>query len=109
METVVCYKDRDNSFLITLTKNGVTLSPTEMSAITKFEIKHKGIFYNSIDNPSGFVRDNTNGTVQIKPYELGFDVSIDRVEFIVYDSGDFIHGLLWSVFVLKVSGEASLS
>ena len=107
MDTATCFKDRDNSFLLTLQKNGVTLTQVEMNAITKFEIKYNGAYYDSVDESTGFVRDNVNGTVQIKPYELGLAVSSDKVELIIYDATN-THGIMWDQFKLDIKGDVTV-
>ncbi len=106
MESVQVYKDRDNSFTLTLEKNGTTLTRTEMDAITRVEIKYNGTYYNSVDNAPGFLKDAANGQITIKPYELSLDASRDTVELIVYDAGNYTHGLVWTQFRLVVSNEA---
>lgn len=104
MEQAKCFVDRDNNFCVYFKRNGVLLTEAEMLAITKFEIKHEGVYYNSDDYPLGFVRDNAAGMVRIKPYELGLDVSRDNVEIILYDAADHTHGLKWSTFQLIMDG-----
>jgi len=107
MDTAICYKDRDNSFFLTLKKNNVVLSETDMGAITKFEIKFNGAYYDSDTTPAGFTRNDAAGTVQIKPFELDLSVSNDVVELIVYDTGDYTHGLVWDQFRLSIKSDAS--
>lgn len=104
MEIAKCYVDRDNSFCVYFKRNGVLLTEVEMAAITKFEIKHNGTYYNSDDYPSAFTAYNASGYVKIKPYVLGLDVSVDDVEIILYDAGDHPHGLMWSTFQLIMDG-----
>lgn len=110
-ETATIYEDRDNSFSLTLKKNGVALDSDEMSAITKFEIKYRDTYYNSEDSPTAFVIDTANSTVTIKPWILNLPASSekgDTVEFIVYDAIDYTHGLVWSQFTLIVKSDAKL-
>lgn len=106
MESAIVYQARDNTFSVTLKKAGVVLTEEEMGAISKFEIKYKGAYFNSVDNSAGFERDNATGTVKIKPYELGLSAGKDNVEFIIYDLEVNTHGLVWSKFDLKVRSDA---
>ena len=108
METPETYRDRDNTFWIVFYKNNVILTPAEMAVITKIEIKHKGVYYNSISSPTGFVRDDANGKVKVKPYELDLAVSRDDIEVLIYDAGDHTHGLFWDVFNLLVRSDVLL-
>ena len=109
LESVTVYRDRDNSFTLTLTKNGNTLSEANMDAITKFELKHNGSYYNSNDYPDGFVPDNANGQVLIVPNEFGLAAKTDTTEFLVYDGGNYSNGIVWAQFTLVVSGEALIN
>jgi len=110
MEYAIVHEDRDNSFTVTLKKNSVALTQTEMEAITKFEIKYNGTYYNSVDNSDGFEIVNATAKVTVKPYELGLESGdTDTVEFIVYDNGDYTNGLLWDRFKLKVSDYATVA
>ena len=106
IETAVAYEDRDNSIKLTLKKNGVTLTSGEMTAITKYEIKYKDVYYDSDAYPDAFVPNNAEGTLEIKPYELGLVTGSDKVELIVYDSTNYTHGLVWEQFKLKVKSDA---
>lgn len=105
MESAICYESRDNSFTLTIKKNNVTLTESEMLAVTKFEIKFDGIYYNTVANPTGFVVDNTAGTLKVKPYELGFVSTTDIVELILYDT-EHPHGLVWETFELVMKDDA---
>jgi len=105
MEQIKCYKDRNNTFWIKLYKDNIILTPAEMAVITKFEIKHQGTYYNSTDNPTGFTRDDANGRVKIKPFELDLPTSKDLVEFLVYDAGDNTNGLYWTTFELSIRND----
>jgi len=106
IETAICYEDRDNFFSVILKKNSVTLTEEEMLAITKFEIQYAGVYYDSDTYPDAFDRDNVNGTLTVRPYELGLTVGSDKVELIIYDAGDYSHGLLWDQIKLKMKGDA---
>jgi len=106
IETAVVYEDRDNSFKLTLKKNNTTLTSSEMTAITKYEIRYNGVYYDSDTYPDAFVPDNANGTIEIKPYELGLETGTDKVELIIYDSVNYTHGLVWEQFKLKVKSDA---
>ena len=105
MEQAICYKDRNNTFWISLHRNNIILSAAEMALITKFEIKHMNTYYNSIDNPTGFTRDDANGRVKIKPFELDLTISKDLVEFLIYDAADNTNGLYWDTFELSIRGD----
>ena len=107
-ESAITYSLRDNTFTVTLKLNNVALSEAVMTAITKYEIKYKGVYYNSVDNADGFVVDNTAATVVIKPYELVLPVGTDtKVEFIVYDAADYTHGIVWGTpFKLQIKKDA---
>ncbi|MDP8268270.1 MAG: hypothetical protein P9L97_06025 [Candidatus Tenebribacter davisii] len=107
-DTVICYEDRDNSFFVTLKINDVTLTEGQMDLLTKFEIKYSGVYYDSDDFPLAFVRDDENGTVQIKPVELGLVVGSDKTEFLVYDAGAYSNGLMWDQFKLKMKGDVTI-
>lgn len=98
MELAVTYKDRDNSFIVTLKLNGSVLPEAQMSAISRFEVKYGGTYYNSDDYPSCFSRSDSSGQVTIKPYGFGLEAGSDLTEFIVYDEGDYQHGLVWDQF-----------
>ena len=108
MEQAICYRDRDNTFWVVLYRNSVILSAIEMAVITKFEIKHEGVYYDSVSNPTGFTRDDANGRVKILPFELDLPVSKDLVEFIIYDAGDHTNGLYWTTFELSIRGDVLL-
>lgn len=106
MEKAITYKDRDNSFILTIKKNGVTLTEAEMSSITKFEIKYNGSYYNSTDDPGGFDITNSAGTVEIFPNEFDLAVSSgDIVEIIVYDI-EYTDGFVWDQFILEIKNVA---
>ena len=109
--TATIYEDRDNSFTVILKKNDELLTTDEMTAITKFEIKYRDAYYNSVDNPSAFTINLTESSVTIKPYELRLTQSSetgDLVEFIVYDSFEYTHGLVWDQFTLIVKSDAKV-
>jgi hypothetical protein len=108
----IIYEDRSNPILITLVKNGVTLTESEMNQFLKFEIKYQNTYYDSDTYPLAFVEDNPNGQVEIKPYSLGLAASRKKgelVEFIVYDGNDHVNGMLWSQFILIVKDDAVLA
>lgn len=105
MEQAICYKHRNNTLWVKLYRNGVVLTAVEMAAITKFEILHQGVYYNSVDNPTGFTRDDANGRFKVKPFELGLPISKDLVEVILYDAGDNTNGLYWDTFELSIRGD----
>lgn len=105
MEQAICFRDRNNTFWVELYKANVLLTAVEMAIITKFEIKHEGVYYNSIANPTGFVRDNANGRVKIKPFELDLPTSKDLTEFLIYDAGDNTNGLYWDTFELSIRSD----
>ena len=50
MHTVETYRDRDNNFWVVFKLNGTILTPAEMAIITKIEIKHLGVYYNTTTN-----------------------------------------------------------
>ena len=106
--TAIIYEDRDNSVILTLKKNDVTLTSNEMVAITKYEIRYKGVYYDSDTYPNAFEADNANGTIEIKPYDLGLEAGSDQGELIIYDAGDYTHGLVWEQFKLKVKADATV-
>ena len=106
METAICYAERDNSFTITMKKNGTTLTAVEMGVITKFEIIYNGAYYDSVGDPTGFDVTDAAGTVKVMPYALGLTTSSDKVELIVYDAVDNTHGLVWDQFKLVMKGDA---
>ena len=108
MHTVETYRDRDNNFWVVFKLNGTILTPAEMAIITKIEIKHLGVYYNTTTHPTGFTRDDANGKVKIKPYELDLPVSSDIVEVLVYDAVDNIHGKLWNAFEWKIRSDVLL-
>lgn len=105
MESATCYEDRDNSFVLTIKKNDVTLTESEMLAVTKFEIKFDGVYYNTVANPTGFVINNVAGTLKVKPYELVLGATIDNVELILY-TAETPHGLVWENFELIMKDDA---
>jgi len=97
---------RDNSFFLTIYKNGVALTPTDMSSITKFEIKFNGEYYDSDTYPAGIVPDNSTGTITIYPRVLGLKVSTDhKTELIIYDA-NHTAGFVWTQFRMKIKGDA---
>ena len=106
METATCYVERDNSFTITMQKNGTTLTESEMGVITKYEIIYNGAYYDSVAESTAFTITNASGTVKIMPYALGLTSSCDRVELIIYDAVDNTHGLVWDQFKLIMKSDA---
>ena len=105
---VTVYKDRDNSFSITLKKNGIDLTSSEMSDISKYEIKYRGKYYNSTSYPTAFAV--TGSTVTINPQSFGLGKSSkvgDVTEFIIYTS-NYPDGFVWGNFNLIVSLEAEI-
>ena len=110
MESATVYEDRDNTFTITVKKNGVVLTENEFNAITKFEIKVAGSYYNSADTPAGFVKTASAAQVKIKPKALGLAAATapEVVEFIVYDGGEYSNGVVWARFRLMISGAAAI-
>ena len=109
-ETATIYEDRDNSFTLTLKKNGTTLTSAEMAAITKYEIRYSDTYYDSDTYASAFVADNSDGTVIVYPYSFGLAASVksgEVVEFIVYDATN-TNGLVWDQFILIVKDDAGV-
>ncbi len=110
-ETATIYEDRTNPFFITLEKNDVALSESDMVAITKYEIRYDDTYYDSDDYPDAFSVDNATATVTVKPYALGLASSPKRgevVEIIIYDTGDNANGLVWDQFALIVKEDANV-
>lgn len=105
MEQAICFESRNNSFWVELYKDNVILTAVEMAVITNFEIKHKGLYYNLVDYPTGFTRDNANGRFKVKPFELGLATSKDLVEVIIYDAGDNSEGLYWDTIELSIRND----
>ena len=108
MERAYCYVDRDNSFLITLKKDKINLTVAEMNSISKVEIKFDGKYYDSATYPACFEKDADTASYRVKPNAFGLPVMNkgDVVEFIVYDAGDYINGIVWGQFLLIMKGDA---
>lgn len=108
MKTAVTYKDRDNVYYIKLKKNGALLTALEMAAITKFEIKFAGTYYNSVDNPTGFDITDATATIKILPNKLELPASDgDIVEVIVYDMAN-TSGVVWEQHILEIKDDAEV-
>lgn len=110
-ETATIYKDRDNSFTITMQRDSLNLTESEMDVITKYEIRYKDAYYDSDTYASAFDVSSVNASVTIKPHAFGLAGSSSRgdlVEFIIYDAGDYTNGLMWSQFYLVVKSDAAL-
>ncbi len=115
--TATLYVDRTNPFTLTFTKNGINLTPDEMNAITKFELRYKnltesvGLYYDSVTFPNSFVVDADNAKVLIKPIDFIWGASTkkgDIVEVLVYDAGDNLDGLLWTQITIIVKSDANI-
>ncbi len=105
-DIATCYQGRDNTFTLVLKKNDVTLTPEEMDVITKFEIHFRRSYYNSVTTPAAFIKNREAGSVTIKPQALGLIASEDIIELIIYDAGDYTHGLVWGTFQLIIKEDA---
>jgi len=103
-QAVTMYEDRDNSFDIVLSKNNALLTEVEMNSITKFEIKFNGSYYNSIDNPTGFVLNATESSYTVSIVDLSLTAAVDMVTEVIIYTSVYTNGTRWDSFDLTISG-----
>lgn len=106
-ETV--YRGRDNPIALILKNNDANLSTTEMSAITRMDIRYNGTYYSSASSPTLFdwTTFNEDAKVIIKLGMCGLTTGSDaNTELIVYDAAN-TNGLMWDVFKLTVTDDAA--
>jgi len=107
-QAVTMYEDRDNSFDIVLSKNNVLLTESEMSLITKFEIKFNGSYYNSVDNPTGFVLNAAESSYTVKIVNLSLTASTDKVTEVIVYTSVYTNGMRWDSFDLTINGDVTV-
>jgi len=104
------YYGRDNPFEVLLTHldTGEKLTAAEMATITKYELKYKGTYYNSIAYPAAFSADGATAIITIIPSTLELPIGSDLTEFIIY-SATYPNGFVCNVFQLAVLKTATLA